>query len=226
MLDRFTWFRQSAYLWAKDGFALAIDPWNARSDGPVDIILITHAHFDHFQPDEIERLSSDRTKVVAPRSFAADVPGNVVPVEPGDAIEVSGVRIQAVPAYNVAEERLEMHPKANKWVGYLFELDGNTYYHAGDTDHIPELESLRTDVAFVPIGGTYTMDPSEAAGLVKVMSPKLAVPMHYGFVVGEPSDADRFQREAAPVEVRTLEPVDPFEMPGDADHGGDEGAED
>jgi L-ascorbate metabolism protein UlaG (beta-lactamase superfamily) len=224
MLDRFTWFRQSSYLWAKDGFALAIDPWNIRSARPMDVILITHAHFDHFQPEEIERLSSDGTKVVAPKSFAADVPGNVLPVEPGDTVEVSGVRIQAVPAYNVAEERLEMHPKANKWVGYLFELDANTYYHAGDTDHVPELESLRTDVAFVPIGGTYTMDPSEAAGLVRAMSPKLAVPMHYGFVVGDPSDADRFEREAAPVEVRRLEPVDPFEMPG-RDHEGDERAD-
>jgi L-ascorbate metabolism protein UlaG (beta-lactamase superfamily) len=222
MLDRFTWFRQSSYLWEKDGFALAIDPWNVRSAGPMDLILITHAHFDHFQPDEIERLSSDDTKVVAPRSFAADVPGDVVAVEPGDTIEVSGVRIQAVPAYNVAEERLEMHPKANKWVGYLFELDGNTYYHAGDTDHVPELESLRTDVAFVPIGGTYTMDPSEAAGLVTAMSPKLAVPMHYGFVVGDPSDADRFEREAAPVEVRRMEPVDPFEMPDGAHRRDDE----
>ena len=135
----------------------------------------------------------------------------MTPVEPGDAVEVAGVRIQAVPAYNVAEERLEMHPKSNAWVGYVFELGGRTYYHAGDTDHLPELESLRTDVAFVPIGGTYTMDPSEAAGLVRAMTPKLAVPMHYGFVVGEPSDATRFARESAPVEVRTLEPENPFE---------------
>jgi L-ascorbate metabolism protein UlaG (beta-lactamase superfamily) len=211
MLDRFTWFRQSAYLWKGDGLTVVIDPWNVASDEPADLILITHAHFDHFQPEEIEKLSGPDTKVVAPRSFAADVPGSVTPVEPGDTLEVAGVKIQAVPAYNTAEERLEMHPRANRWVGYVFELDGHSYYHAGDTDHVPELESLRTDVAFVPIGGTYTMDPSEAAGLVKAMTPKLAVPMHYGFVVGEPSDAARFAEEAAPVEVRTLEPADPYE---------------
>jgi L-ascorbate metabolism protein UlaG (beta-lactamase superfamily) len=211
MLERFTWFRQAAYLWKGDGLTVAIDPWNARSDVPADLILITHAHGDHFIPEEIEKLSGPGTKVVAPRSFAADVPGEVTPVEPGDAVEVAGVRIQAVPAYNIVEERLEMHPKANRWVGYVLELDGHTYYHAGDTDHLPELEALRTDVAFVPIGGTYTMDVPQAAGFVKAMTPKLAVPMHFGFVVGEASDAARFAEEAAPVEVRTLEPADPFE---------------
>jgi L-ascorbate metabolism protein UlaG (beta-lactamase superfamily) len=211
MLERFTWFRQSAYLWKGDGLTIAIDPWHVASDAPADLILITHAHEDHFQPDEITKLSGKETKVVAPRSMAADVPGTVVPVEPGDAVEVAGVRIQAVPAYNVVEERLQMHPKANRWVGYLLELDGHTYYHAGDTDHLPELEPLRTDVAFVPIGGTYTMDVPQASALVRAMAPKLAVPMHYGFVVGSRTDAARFAEEAAPVEVRTLEPADPFE---------------
>jgi L-ascorbate metabolism protein UlaG (beta-lactamase superfamily) len=211
MLEGFTWFRQSAYLWKGDGLTVAIDPWNVQSDAPADLILITHAHEDHFQPPEIERLSGSGTKVVAPRQFAADVPGDVTPVAPGDSVEVAGVKIQAVPAYNVAEERLQMHPRSNNWVGYLIELAGHTYYHAGDTDHVPELESIRTDVAFIPIGGTYTMDVPEAVGLVRAMAPGLAVPMHYGFVVGEPSDADRFATGAAPVEVQTLTPVDPFE---------------
>jgi L-ascorbate metabolism protein UlaG (beta-lactamase superfamily) len=211
MLDGFTWFRQSAYLWRGDGLAVAIDPWNVVSEGPIDLILITHAHSDHFRPEEIEQLSGSATKVVAPRSFAADVPGEVTPVSPGDSLEVAGVRIQAVPAYNVVEERLENHPKANGWVGYVLELGRHTYYHAGDTDHLPELESLVAEVAFVPIGGTYTMDVPEAAGFVRAMAPRLAVPMHYGYVVGEPSDAERFAQQAAPVEVQTLVPVDPFE---------------
>jgi len=211
MLEAFTWFRQSAYQWKGDGLVLYIDPWSATTDDTGDLILITHAHSDHFQPEEIERLSGSGTKVVAPRSFAADVPGDVTPVEPGDSLEVAGVKIQAVPAYNVVEERLEMHPRANNWVGYILELGGHVYYHAGDTDHVPELESVRTDVAFVPIGGTYTMDAVQAGGLVRAMSPGMAVPMHYGFVVGEPSDAERFAKEASPVEVRTLVPTNPFE---------------
>jgi L-ascorbate metabolism protein UlaG (beta-lactamase superfamily) len=211
MLQGFTWFRQSAYLWKGEGLTIYIDPWGVTAEDEADLVLITHAHSDHFLPDEITKVSGPRTKVVAPASFAADVPGDVTPVAPGDALEVAGVRIQAVPAYNIREERLEMHPPENRWVGYLLELAGHTYYHAGDTDHLPELESVRTDVAFVPIGGTYTMDAHEAADLVRAMSPGLAVPMHYGFVVGEPSDADRFAKEAAPVEVRTLEPTNPFE---------------
>ena len=122
------------------------------------------------------------------------------------------MRFETVPAYNTAEERLDMHPKANDWVGYVLELDGRRYYHAGDTDALPELESLSTDVAMVPIGGTYTMDYREAAGLVKAMRPQVAVPMHYGFVVCSPSHADRVQEggDASPrADARPL-PTNPF----------------
>ena len=105
-----------------------------------------------------------------------------------------------------------MHPKANAWVGYVLELDGHRYYHAGDTDALPELESLKTDVAMVPIGGTYTMDYKEAAGFVKAMQPGVAVPMHYGFVVCSPSHADLFRKAADPVAVEVLEPTNPFEQ--------------
>ncbi|HEY3024061.1 MAG TPA: MBL fold metallo-hydrolase, partial [Actinomycetota bacterium] len=132
-------------------------------------------------------------------------------VGPGDSIEVSGIRVQAVPAYNVHPDRLDKHPKANRWVGYILELDGKAYYHAGDTDHVPELDEVRTDVAFLPIGGTFTMEPAEAAGLAKSISPQIAVPMHYGFVVGSPKDAETFRREAEPVTVEVLTPVNPFE---------------
>jgi L-ascorbate metabolism protein UlaG (beta-lactamase superfamily) len=106
-----------------------------------------------------------------------------------------------------------MHPQTNGWVGYLIELEGRTYYHAGDTDALPELERLRTDVAMVPIGGTYTMDWREAAGLVKRMTPQLAVPMHFGFVVCSPTHADHFRDEVAPIPVEVLRPTNPFEQP-------------
>ena len=144
--------------------------------------------------------------------MADELTGDVTPIEPGQAVEASGLKIEAVPAYNTAEERLDMHPKANGWVGYLFEFGGRSYYHAGDTDALPELESLDPDVAMVPIGGTYTMDWEEAAGFVKAMEPRMAVPMHYGFVVCSPSHAGRFKKAVAPVPVQVLEPTNPFEQ--------------
>jgi L-ascorbate metabolism protein UlaG (beta-lactamase superfamily) len=213
MLERFTWFRQSAMRYAGDGLTIYVDPWGTvAEDAKADLILITHAHFDHLQPHEIERLSSDGTKLVAPADVAKELSGDVTAVAPGESHEVAGVRFETVPAYNVAEERLDMHPRSNNWVGYVLELDGRRYYHGGDTDAVPELESLRTDVAMVPIGGTYTMDYHEAAALVKTMQPKLAVPMHFGFVVCSPSHGQLFRKEAAPVPVEILEPVNPFEQ--------------
>ena len=213
MLERFTWFRQAAFRYADDERTIYIDPWGTgEGDPPADLILITHAHFDHFQPEEIARLSKAGTKVVAPHDVAAELSGDVTPVAPGESHDVAGVRFTTVPAYNTAEERLEKHPKANRWVGYVLELSGSSYYHAGDTDHAPELDEVKTDVAFLPIGGTYTMDVPEAAGLARSISPRVAVPMHFGFVVGSASDGERFRAAAAPIPVEILTPKDPFEL--------------
>jgi L-ascorbate metabolism protein UlaG (beta-lactamase superfamily) len=211
MLDRFTWFRQSAFLYRGDGLTVYIDPWGVTTDDKADVLFITHAHYDHFQPDEIERVRKRDTKIFAPADVARELSGNVTPVKPGDAIDAGVLKAQAVPAYNTAEERLDMHPKKNNWVGYVITLGSNVYYHAGDTDHAPELSKVRADVAFLPIGGTYTMDAVEAAEMAKVLGPKLAVPMHFGFVVGTPPDAERFAKEADPVKVQILEPTNPFE---------------
>jgi L-ascorbate metabolism protein UlaG (beta-lactamase superfamily) len=199
--------------YAGDGLTIYLDPWGTSPDDPqADLIFITHAHFDHLQPSEIERLSAPGTKLVAPRDVARELSGDVTVVGPGESHEVGGVRFETVPAYNVVEERLDMHPKAKAWVGYVLELEGHRYYHAGDTDALPELEALSTDVAMVPIGGTYTMDYREAAGFVKAMRPGVAVPMHYGFVVCSPSHGDLFKKEAEPIPVQLLDPVNPFEQ--------------
>jgi L-ascorbate metabolism protein UlaG (beta-lactamase superfamily) len=212
MLDRFTWFKQSAYLWRGDGLNVYIDPWAVTVEEPADVIFVTHAHSDHFSPEDLDRVRKDGTKFVAPADVARELSGDVTPIGPGDAIEVGGIRVQAVPAYNVVEHRLEAHPKSNRWVGYILDLGGHTYYHAGDTDHADELSDVRADVAFLPIGGDpYVMNPSEAAGLARAIGPQVAVPMHYGFVIGSPGDAALFAREAAPVTVETLQPENPFE---------------
>lgn len=229
MLERFTWYKQSAYRWRGDKLVVYIDPWGLTGDLPeADIILITHYHFDHFSPDgaykdpnksfapkgegDLPKITGKKTVIVAPRDVAAELSGNVKAVSPGQRLEAAGVRIETVPAYNTVEERLEAHPQRNGWVGYVLELGGTTYYHAGDTDHLPDLDKVKADVSFVPVGGTFTMDATEAAGLVKRQRPKLAVPMHYGYVVGSPSEGERFKREASPIEVQLLKPTNAFAL--------------
>lgn len=214
MLEPITWFRQAALRWTDGQRTVYFDPWGTRpDDGPADLILITHAHDDHYQPDEIERLSSSGARIAAPHDVAAELSGDVTPVAPGESHELAGVRFTTVPAYNTREEALRFHPKAKRWVGYVVELKGVTYYHAGDTDHVPELDDVRADVAFLPIGGHFTMDPFEAGVMAKAISPGLAVPVHYGFIVGSASDGERFRQAADPVKVEVLSPRDAFERP-------------
>lgn len=213
MLEHVTWFRQAAVRWQEAGRTVYVDPWGTGDDPPpADLILITHAHFDHFRPDEIEKLRRPETRLIAPLDVANELTGDVTPVRPGETYEVGGVRIATVPAYNTREEALGFHPKGNGWVGYVMELGGTTYYHAGDTDHAPELDDVRADVVFLPIGGHFTMDWRAAAGLAKTIEPSVAVPIHYGFVICSPSDGLRFRDAAVPVAVELIAPVDDFEQ--------------
>jgi L-ascorbate metabolism protein UlaG (beta-lactamase superfamily) len=214
MLDNITWYKQSAMRWRNERLVVYIDPWGLQGDlPPADLVLITHAHGDHYSNDDIKRVKAAKTTFVAPADVAKELSGNVKPVRPGERVDAAGVKIETVPAYNRDPARLQAHPKANNWVGYLVTLGGVTYYHAGDTDHLPELEKIRADVAFVPIGdGGFVMTPDEAAALVKAMKPKLAVPMHYGFYpgVGVEADGERFRKAAAGVDVKILKPVNEF----------------
>jgi L-ascorbate metabolism protein UlaG (beta-lactamase superfamily) len=215
VLEQFTWFWQSGYRWTTDGMTIYIDPKNVPEGfEPADVIFITHAHFDHFSSEDLERLRKPDTAFVAPRDVAAELTGEVIPVAPGDAVDPRGVKAEAVPAYNIVEDRLDKHPQANGWVGYVIHWGDRIIYHAGDTDHLPELEHIQTQVAFLPVGGTFTMDAKEAAGLAKAMSPDVAVPMHYGYVegCGGPDVAAKFRREADPVRVEVLQPEVPFEL--------------
>jgi L-ascorbate metabolism protein UlaG (beta-lactamase superfamily) len=212
VLEAFTWYKQSAYRWTGEQVVVYIDPWGLVGDlPPADLVLLTHAHEDHYSPDDLALIRGKKTVYVAPAGLAKEIAGARA-VRPGESFTAAGVAIDVMPAYNIKPERLDFHPKANNWVGYILRLGRRTYYHAGDTDHLPELERVRTDVAFLPIGGTYTMDPTEAAGLAKAMRPKLAVPMHYGFFpgVGVARDGERFKKAAAPVDVAVLKPVVPF----------------
>ncbi len=214
MLEHFTWYKQSAFRWKDERLVLYIDPWGLEGElPPADVVLITHAHGDHYSNDDIRRGKGPKTVFVAPADVAKELSGNVSAVKPGERVDAGGLRLETVPAYNIDPARLQAHPKVNNWVGYLIPLAGRTYYHAGDTDHLPELEKLKTDVAFLPIGdGGFVMTVDEAAALARAMKPKLAVPMHYGFYpgVGVEADGERFKKAAAGVDVTILKPVNAF----------------
>jgi L-ascorbate metabolism protein UlaG (beta-lactamase superfamily) len=214
VLENVTWFRQSAMRFRTGGLVVYIDPWGTGDDDePADLILLTHAHSDHFRPEEIDRLRKNSTKIVAPRDVANELSGAVTAVAPGQSHTVGGVRFQTVPAYNTVEHRLDKHPKANGWVGYVMTFGESTYYHSGDTDALAELQEIVTDVAMVCVGGDpFTMGPSEAGSLVRAMTPRVAIPMHYGFVVGPRGYAQEFRREADPIQVEELRPKNPFEV--------------
>ena len=199
---------------AASGKVVYIDPFQIKDGAEkADIILITHSHFDHCSMADAAKIAKPSTIVIAPDGCLEaleklDVAEKMA-VELGKKYEVAGVTIETVPAYNVDKQ---FHPKANNWVGYVITLAGKRYYHAGDTDKIPEMLSLKDsalkdiDVAFLPIGGTYTMDVDEAVSAVKLFNPKKVVPIHYGTVpdVGTKEDGERF-REKCSCEVEVLE---------------------
>ena len=220
MLEKFTWYKQSAYKWKGEGITIYIDPWGLPAqEEPADVIFITHAHADHFEPMDIEKIQKKTTQFVAPRDVADKITGNVKAIKPGESLDVAGIKFQTVPPYSTVPHRLETHPKSNNWVGYILSLDGHRYWFSGDTDPNPDIEQIKTDVALVCIGGDpYVMNASEAAGVVKKIQPELAVPNHYGFVVGVASDGETFAREAAPVKVQIMKPVNAFERTGAAAH--------
>lgn len=176
---------------------LYFDPFQITEDShDADIIFITHSHYDHLDPESINRISQKDTIFIAPSSMEQEMQkvvkdAKVVLMSPGDSQDVIGVSVQAVPAYN----RLKpFHPKRNGWNGYIVSMDGIRYYVAGDTDAVGELSSVECDVALVPIGGTYTMTAKEAAKLINKIRPQTAIPTHYGSIVGKPEDAEVFRK--------------------------------
>ena len=174
------------------GKTIYVDPFKIEKDtNDADIVLVTHDHYDHFSPEDIEKIINNETIIVAPKiAKALSKMRNTVLVEPNNVYEVKGIKIETIPAYNVNKQ---FHPKDNQWVGYIIEIENIRYYIAGDTDVTSENKQVNCDVAFIPVGGTYTMNYTEAAELVNAIKPKIVVPTHYGDIVGEKDDGEKFK---------------------------------
>ena len=173
-----------------------IDPFKIdKNYNDADIVFITHDHFDHYSEEDIDKVINENTTIIIPEEMLTKIlrkginKNAVITVESNKEYMVQGIKFETIPSYNTNKT---FHPKENDWVGYIITLDGIRYYIAGDTDITEENRKVKCDVAFVPVGGTYTMDFKEAAQLINEIQPKIAVPIHYGSVVGTKQDATDF----------------------------------
>lgn len=174
-----------------------IDPFKVEKEyKDADIIFITHSHYDHFSEEDINKIKKENTKICITNDleektlklgFKAE---NILVVHPNMKYKINDIEFETVPSYNISKQ---FHPKENNWVGYILNIDNIKYYIAGDTDITEENKKVKCDVSFIPVGGTYTMTCKEAAELINIINPKIAVPTHYGSIVGTKEDAENFK---------------------------------
>lgn len=175
-----------------------IDPFKINKNyNDADIVFITHDHYDHYSEEDIDKVINENTTIIIPEELLTKLlkkginKNAIITVEPNEKYVVQGIKFETISAYNTNKT---FHPKENGWVGYIIIINGIRYYIAGDTDITEENKQVKCDVAFVPVGGTYTMDFKEAASLINEIKPKIAIPIHYGSIVGTEQDAIDFIR--------------------------------
>ncbi len=201
LLDGVTWFRRSSVRVRREGIEVHIDPWGLAQPRAADFVLLTHPHYDNFSEEDIDRVRGEQTVVIAPASMKKLLGEADHFLKAGDLLHLEDLDVLAVPAYNTGKR---YHPRSAGWLGYVFTLGGVTYYHAGDTDYLDAMASVRCDVAFLPCEGEYTMGPDDAARAGIACAASVVVPIHWGDADGSRTEAERVQ-ELFPGEVRILE---------------------
>lgn len=201
MIDKIHWLGHASLRIEAPGAVIYVDPWKLSDDSPAaDLILITHEHYDHCSIEDIAKVRADDTVIVANSAAAKKLSGPVRVVRAGDQLSARGVKIEAVPAYNVDKQ---FHPPSAGHVGFVLSVDDSRIYIAGDTDVIPEMKEISADIAILPVSGTYVMTAAQAVEAVDMIAPDIAIPIHYGEIVGSEADARQLQDQAS-CEVRIL----------------------
>ncbi|MCD6305641.1 MAG: MBL fold metallo-hydrolase [Deltaproteobacteria bacterium] len=200
--NKITWLGHDGFRIDADK-TIYFDPYQITEGPTADVILITHDHFDHCSPEDIQKIQGPETIIVTEKDSAKKLSGDIRVLKPGDILDLPNIRIEAVPAYNTDKD---FHPRKNGWLGFIAEIQGVKLYHAGDTDFIPEMKALNADIALLPVSGTYVMTADQAVKAALAIRPKLAIPMHYGAIVGDVQDAVAFKKALeGQIEVRILE---------------------
>jgi L-ascorbate metabolism protein UlaG (beta-lactamase superfamily) len=168
-----------------------LDPYGISSGPKADLVLISHDHFDHCSPEDVAKIQREGTIIVTEKDSAKKLSGDVRVLKPGESLVLDDVKVEAVPSYNTDKD---FHPRDRGWLGFVLEMDGTRIYHAGDCDFIPEMNDLQADIALLPVSGTYVMTAEQAVKAAQAIKPKLAIPMHYGAIVGDEKDAMAFQK--------------------------------
>lgn len=201
MLENISWLGHSS-IKISGGKIIYIDPWKIKGEEKADVILISHSHSDHFSLPDVKKIQKEDTIIIASSDCAGRLSGNVRAVKPGDKIEIQGMMVEAVAAYNLNKD---FHPKSSNWVGFIVTVEDKIIYYAGDTDFIPEMKTVNADITIVPVGGVFTMNAEEAAQAVNTIKPQVAIPIHYGDIVGSIEDAMKFKNLCkVQVEIKSI----------------------
>jgi len=187
---KLVWFGHDAFCITAEGATLYFDPFRlSGSPPPADFILVSHEHYDHYSPEDIEKIRTPQTVILTEPRAAKKLQGEVITLTPGQSFQAGPFAVSAVPSYNTNKK---FHPETNSWLGFIVTVEGVRIYHAGDTDRIAEMKGFDVDIALLPVSGTYVMTAEEAAQAALEIKPKLAIPMHFGSIVGVREDAERF----------------------------------
>jgi len=211
-----TWLGWSSFKVKTGGKVIYFDPVLGNYDESADLVLISHSHFDHSDPDVLSRIRKPETVVLTSKQNSDAVKG--IGLAPGESHLVDSIKVDACYAYNIIRMRspgVPFHPKGFG-LGWIVESGGKRIYHMGDTELVPEMSDLPPiDILLIPISGFYVMDSEEAIKAIKVIKPKHVIPMHFGTVkigkddthINLPADAAEFANKLKGItDVKVLTP--------------------